>query len=100
MSENSAVPGDRLDLIGVGVGPAENRIYVQNAARAARGVANPDFSLSAWRAARIINSIVERAACDIGGVSCMVDWGPTPTPGYRRDCAPREPGVHRPLPKS
>ncbi len=81
-------------------GPAENRIYVQNAARAARGVADPNLSLNAWRAARIINSIAGRAVYDIEGSSCMVDWGPTPTPGYRRDCAPREPGVHRALPKS
>ena len=81
-------------------GPAENRIYVQNAARLARGVADPNLSLNAWRAARIINSIAGRQVYDIEGASCMVDWGPAPTPGYTRDSAPRKPGMQRARPKA
>lgn len=39
-------------------GPAEHRIYVQNASRAVHGVADPNLSLVAWRSAMIINSLV------------------------------------------
>lgn len=65
-------------------GPSENRIYVQNAARAARGVADPNLSLNAWRASRILNSLMGRTVYDIDGSSSMVDWGPTRTEGYAR----------------
>ncbi|MER6997172.1 SidA/IucD/PvdA family monooxygenase [Streptomyces sp. NPDC000410] len=39
-------------------GPAENRIYLQNGARHAWGVADPNLSLLAWRSAVILNSIL------------------------------------------
>lgn len=65
-------------------GPADARIYVQNAARAARGVADPNLSLNAWRAARIINSLHGKTVYDVEGSSSMVDWGPTKPEGYRR----------------
>jgi len=39
-------------------GPKENRIYVQNAARLERGVADPNLSLMAWRSAMIVNSLI------------------------------------------
>ena len=75
-------------------GPDANRIYVQNAAQAARGVADPNLSLNAWRAARITNSLAERTVYDIEGSSSMVDWGPANTPGYERCSQPvREPGI-------
>ncbi|KYF91093.1 hypothetical protein BE20_36910 [Sorangium cellulosum] len=39
-------------------GPAHNKIYVQNAAINARGIADPNLSLMAWRSANIINDLV------------------------------------------
>ncbi|MEU5432212.1 SidA/IucD/PvdA family monooxygenase [Streptomyces sp. NPDC020719] len=39
-------------------GPAENRIYIQNGARHAWGVADPNLSLLAWRSAVIVNSML------------------------------------------
>jgi lysine N6-hydroxylase len=42
-------------------GPMQNRIYVQNAARRERGVADPNLSLMAWRSAMIVNSILGKA---------------------------------------
>ncbi|MDJ0976349.1 MAG: SidA/IucD/PvdA family monooxygenase [Planctomycetota bacterium] len=65
-------------------GPDDARIYVQNAARAARGVADPNLSLNAWRAARIINSLHGTTVYDVDGSSSMVDWGPVKPEGYRR----------------
>jgi lysine N6-hydroxylase len=57
-------------------GPEENRIFVQNAAQATRGVADPNLSLNAWRAARITNALAGRTVCEVEGSSSMVDWGP------------------------
>jgi len=62
-------------------GPRENRIFVQNAAQLARGVADPNMSLNAWRAARITNALAGRAVYDVEGQSSMVDWGPSGVPG-------------------
>jgi len=58
-------------------GPEENHIFVQNAARAARGVADPNLSLNAWRSGRITNALVGRMVYEVEGGSSMVDWGPT-----------------------
>jgi len=41
-------------------GHPRNKIYVQNAARNARGIADPNLSLMAWRSANIINDLVGR----------------------------------------
>jgi lysine N6-hydroxylase len=41
-------------------GPQECKIYVQNAAINARGVADPNLSLMAWRSANIVNDIAGR----------------------------------------
>jgi lysine N6-hydroxylase len=41
-------------------GHPRNKIYVQNAARNARGIADPNLSLMAWRSAAIINDLVGR----------------------------------------
>lgn len=38
-------------------GPAERNIFVQNAARQQRGLADPNLSLMAWRAQRIVDRI-------------------------------------------
>ncbi|MFD5648744.1 lysine N(6)-hydroxylase/L-ornithine N(5)-oxygenase family protein [Streptomyces sp. NPDC127039] len=38
-------------------GPADRRIYVQNAARRTHGVADPNLALITWRSATILNSL-------------------------------------------
>ncbi|MBD0693681.1 lysine N(6)-hydroxylase/L-ornithine N(5)-oxygenase family protein [Streptomyces sp. CBMA123] len=55
-------------------GPAENRIFVQNAARREYGVADPNLSLLAWRSAVITNSLLGRPRYDTGSVSTALDW--------------------------
>lgn len=41
-------------------GPGDMRIYVQNAARHARGIADPNLALVSWRSAKIANSLAGR----------------------------------------
>lgn len=55
-------------------GPAENRIYVQNASRHTHGIADPNLSLMAWRSAKIINSIAESTIYDLENESAVMDW--------------------------
>ena len=69
-------------------GPDENRIFVQNAARATRGVADPNMSLNAWRAARITNALSGRTVYQVENKSSMVDWGPSHA-ADRRDSGSR-----------
>lgn len=56
-------------------GPPDRRIYVQNAARFRRGVADPNLSLLAWRSAKIINSLLGRTVYDVEEEPSLVDWG-------------------------
>ena len=58
-------------------GPAANKIFVQNGARNARGVADPNLSLMAWRSAKIINSVMGHEHFDMAGQSCVIDWQQT-----------------------
>jgi len=53
-----------------------NHIYVQNAAAQQRGIADPNLSLSAWRNAKIINSILghERYAIERQISDTVFDW--------------------------
>ncbi len=55
-------------------GPAQNKIYVQNAARHSHGVADPNLSLMAWRSATIINSIAGQDIYDLEGESSGMNW--------------------------
>jgi lysine N6-hydroxylase len=55
-------------------GPAEHRIFVQNAARREYGVADPNLSLLAWRSAVITNCLIGRQRYDTGSVSTALDW--------------------------
>jgi lysine N6-hydroxylase len=55
-------------------GLPEHRIYVQNAARNARGIADPNLSLLAWRSAKIINSLLGRKAYDVEDGAVPVVW--------------------------
>lgn len=59
-------------------GPAENRIYVQNAARHSHGIADPNLSLMAWRSARIINSLLQKSIYDIDNENTVMEWGILP----------------------
>lgn len=56
-------------------GPEDSRIYVQNAAKHARGVADPNLSLLAWRSAKIINSMMGRRVYDVECDRAFFDWG-------------------------
>lgn len=55
-------------------GPADNRIYLQNAARHVRGVADPNLSLIAWRSAKIINSLTGRKVYNIDNEGSVFHW--------------------------
>ncbi|MFJ3202320.1 lysine N(6)-hydroxylase/L-ornithine N(5)-oxygenase family protein [Streptomyces sp. NPDC086989] len=57
-------------------GPADHRVYVQNAARREFGVADPNLSLLAWRSAVIANSLLGHERYDTGSVSTALDWEP------------------------
>lgn len=46
-------------------GPPDQKIYVQNAARKQRGIADPNLSLMAWRGAMIINSMLQTNVYDV-----------------------------------
>jgi lysine N6-hydroxylase len=54
-------------------GPKSLKIYVQNAAKHSRGVADPNLSLMAWRSATIINSLAKRCVYDIKISSSVFD---------------------------
>lgn len=49
-------------------------MYVQNAARPRRGVADPNLSLMAWRSATIVNSLAGKRIYDLEGSSSAFDW--------------------------
>lgn len=55
-------------------GPPSCKIFVQNAARHARGIADPNLSLMAWRSAVIINTLVGRPVYDVTEVSSVFQW--------------------------
>jgi lysine N6-hydroxylase len=55
-------------------GPRGSRIYVQNAAKDQRGIADPNLGLVPWRCAQIINSVAERALYDIDEPAPFIHW--------------------------
>lgn len=55
-------------------GSSENRIYVQNAARHSRGVADPNLSLMAWRGAKILNSMLGYEHFCVEQSNAVFDW--------------------------
>ncbi|MGP9822319.1 lysine N(6)-hydroxylase/L-ornithine N(5)-oxygenase family protein [Salinarimonas sp. NSM] len=55
-------------------GPAGNRIFVQNAARLERGIADPNLSLVAWRAGVIANAVAGRALYALRDEPSFVEW--------------------------
>jgi lysine N6-hydroxylase len=70
-------------------GPAEHRIYVQNASRATHGVADPNLSLAAWRSAVIINSIARAEVYPIEDVDVALSLPAPETPAAARNGVPR-----------
>ncbi len=50
------------------------KIYLQNAARNSRGIADPNLSLSAWRSAVIINSIMGKEIYKTENHSSFFNW--------------------------
>lgn len=55
-------------------GAPGHRIYVLNAARNARGVADPNLSLLAWRSSKIVNSLAERVVYAVDEAAAPVTW--------------------------
>jgi lysine N6-hydroxylase len=56
-------------------GAPKHRIYALNAARAARGVADPNLSLLAWRSSKIVNSLLGRQVYEVDEAVAPVAWG-------------------------
>ena len=55
-------------------GPPGLRIYAQNAAGHARGVADRNLSLLAWRSAKILNHVAGRRICDVDETDSAICW--------------------------
>lgn len=64
----------REDFSLVWDGPPSTRIFIQNGALAARGVADPNLSLTAWRSAKILNAIAGRALYEVDEDGSLVHW--------------------------
>lgn len=55
-------------------GPEGRSIYVQNAARSQKGIADPNLGLIPWRCANIINSVSGQALYDLEEPEAFVEW--------------------------
>jgi lysine N6-hydroxylase len=55
-------------------GPGENRIYIQNGAKHIRGVADPNLSLTAYRSAKIVNSLLGKDHYQPGEENSASEW--------------------------
>jgi lysine N6-hydroxylase len=55
-------------------GPEGCNIYVQNAARHCRGIADPNLSLMAWRSGIIVNSLAGRCVYNVHETSSLIEW--------------------------
>jgi lysine N6-hydroxylase len=60
-------------------GPAENGIFLQNAARGQRGLADPNLSLNAWRSQRILDRL--RGVRSEHQLASFIEWMGKPTNG-------------------
>ncbi|WP_100444078.1 lysine N(6)-hydroxylase/L-ornithine N(5)-oxygenase family protein [Glycomyces xiaoerkulensis] len=60
------------DFAAVWDGPADRRIFLQNAARAQRGLPDVNLSLNAWRAQRIVNRL--RGDCGRSPLPSFIQW--------------------------
>lgn len=59
-------------------GPADCRIFVQNAAKHQRGIADPNLGLIPWRCAQIINSVAGSQLYDVDEAAPFVHWEAQP----------------------
>lgn len=60
-------------------GASDRRLYLLNAGRHSHGIAEPQLSLSAWRAACVVNDLIGRRVYDTGqGDNCMAWTDPPP----------------------
>lgn len=55
-------------------GPAGNRLYAVNAGMCSLGIAEPQLSLMAWRAARILNSAHPDTPFELSGTPGVIHW--------------------------
>ena len=60
-------------------GPAGNNIFLQNAARGQRGLADPNLSLNAWRSQRILDRL--RGIRSEHQLESFIEWVTKPTNG-------------------
>jgi lysine N6-hydroxylase len=60
-------------------GPAENGIFLQNAARGQRGLADPNLSLNAWRSQRILDRL--RGVRTEHQLASFIEWMTKPSDG-------------------
>jgi lysine N6-hydroxylase len=66
-------------------GPTDNNIFLQNAARGQRGLADPNLSLNAWRSQRILDRI--RGIRTEHQLGSFIEWMTKPSNGDLR-CLP------------
>jgi len=55
-------------------GPAEQRLFFQNAGRLSHGIADPQLSLAAWRSAVIANSLLGRRHYNDSDAAAPLHW--------------------------
>jgi len=60
-------------------GPAEHNIFLQNAARGQRGLADPNLSLNAWRSQRILDRL--RGIRSEHQLNSFIEWMTKPSSG-------------------
>jgi lysine N6-hydroxylase len=60
-------------------GPAEHNIFLQNAARGQRGLADPNLSLNAWRSQRILDRL--RGVRSEDPLNSFIEWMTKPSTG-------------------
>ncbi|MGC0151407.1 lysine N(6)-hydroxylase/L-ornithine N(5)-oxygenase family protein [Chromobacterium vaccinii] len=55
-------------------GPADQRLFFQNAGRLSHGIADPQLSLAAWRSAVIVNSLLGRRHYNDSDAATPLNW--------------------------
>jgi lysine N6-hydroxylase len=55
-------------------GPAKNHIYLMNGGLQSHGIADPQLSLAAWRAAIIVNSLLKKVIYPINPAPTPLQW--------------------------
>ncbi|BBQ03128.1 lysine N(6)-hydroxylase/L-ornithine N(5)-oxygenase family protein [Paraburkholderia fungorum] len=71
--EGGEIRVDR-DYAAVWAGPADRQIFMLNAARRQRGLADPNLSLMAWRGQIVIDRILNRPRGPAPGGEAFVNW--------------------------